>query len=184
MDTQDIFRLALGIFNINYSQVGTDSLEAQYCENYIDAAKEVCLTTNPWPFLLKKKQFSETDRIEGSHRGLEFGYASPEDLAYPYLVNGKYDETFSVSGDNIFFPFENPEIEYVSNSVDIADMPTLYVYLIADELAIQIAPMLASDSSQVEAKAASLFQRHLASLNLMYQNTSRQKNPHKDWFVI
>lgn len=184
MDTEDIYRLALGIFNISYQQVGADSMEAMLCADYLEAAKEVCLTTNPWPFLLRTASFGDADRIEGSHRGLGYGYAMPDDLAYPYLINGKYDETFSISGGNIYFPFENPEVEYVSDSVDIGDMPSLYVYLIADELAIQIAPMLASDSTKVEAKAASLFQRHLASLNLMYQNTSRQKNPNKDWFVI
>lgn len=182
MDRTDIFRIALNLFNMDYDSV-TDGIEAIYCENFLESAESVCAAIRDWPWLIRSKQFTEEERLESSYHGLDYGYKVPDDMSYPYLVNGKHDDSIRWAGDCIYFSTENPRLDYITKEVEYEKMPTPYMMLIASELAREIAPMIAPDSA-VEKRATSLFQSQLATLIQMNIKGKRDKTPHKDFFVV
>lgn len=189
MDKSEIFRVCLSIYNMDYDSV-MGGVEEMFCENFLQPSIDVCGLIKPWPFLIRSHSFTENERVKEngeykSYRGLKYCYDKPEDMAYPYLINGKYDENTDSDEMYIYFAEENPRVDYVKTLTehDLKDIPNLYGMLIASQLAIQIGPMIASDSNAIS-KAATLYQMYQAALTEAYIKVKRKKNPKRDWFVI
>ena len=189
MDKSEIFKVCLSIYNMDYDSV-RGGVEEMFCENFLQPSIDVCALIKPWPFLIRSHSFTDKERVKEngeykSYRGLEYAYAKPDDMAYPYLINGKYDEDSDSDESYIYFSNENPRVDYVKalDYSELSDIPHLYGMLIASQLAIQIGPMIASDSNAIS-KAATLYQMYQAALTEAYMKVKRKKNPDKDWFVI
>lgn len=177
MDREHIFTLALRLFNIDYSKIEGGS-EIEICNEFIDTAEEFCINAAQWTFMMKSHSFTSSERVSGSFLNLKHGYQLPSDLFTVSFVNGEYNADFAIRGQEIFFFSENPTIDYISRTIDYESFPypTTFAHLIASQLALKIAPMIAPDSN-LENRIAQQYAIYFQSLQAYNLSNRRIQQP-------
>lgn len=192
---EDIFRKALLSLNISYDKIkaNEDSIEIDYCEEYLESAIAYCSTLRPWYWLMKTIEFtpSEADTSE-VFKGMNVSYTAPSDMAYICFVDGKYNAEYAMRGHVIFSPDRIRTIDYMTNAVldEMKDgvvknkwnCPSPYANLIATRLAIEIAPFIAPDTA-IEQRCMAQHNLTLQTLIKLDVDGSRKRNPDPKEFV-
>lgn len=205
---ETIYRKALGMLNIDYNKIkGAEAspVEISYCDDNVETACHTAMSSGEFFWLITSWKFTDrlfdwtdkkgnivvvTDEATDEdkallskryhfYHGYEFGYKCPSDLYKPFLVEGGYNAGFARKGKEIYFPYENPTLDYL---VDISqeldndswDYPTPFTDLVSCLLAINIAPMVAPEGTFGQ-NAATKMQTALAAC------TSLQKEAFRDY---
>ena len=188
---QTIYRKALGMLQIKYSDV-TDSsdtapAEIEYCNDNIDTACASAMSGGDYFWLISSYKFSSPKKDSDGklipYHGYQYGYDCPSDMFRPFLGDGKYNFGYARKGKEIYFPVENPTLDYI---VDVtkkyddddfwADMPSVFIDLIAGMLAISIAPMVAPEGTFGQ-NATTKMQTAAAACNDLNNNAYREYRP-------
>lgn len=208
---ETIYRKALGMLQIKYKDVTAndeDSAEIEYCNDNIDTACASAMSGGDYYWLISSKDFTERlydwvdiktgavldgEPAEGEeykyckkfykYHGYDYGYKAPDDIFRPFLGDGKYNFGYARKGKEIYFPVENPTLDYI---VDVTkkyddddfwvDMPSVFIDLIAGMLAISIAPMVAPEGTFGQ-NATTKMQTAAAACNDLNNNAYREYRP-------
>lgn len=178
-------------------------IEVEYCMQSIKTAEDYCATLRPWFWLVKQEQYKHSDRlvqgydehncpIFNTYRGCDFGYSSPSDMFYPYIVNDDYNADYERIEDDIYFKKDVHELYYVTNEIKrrkndevvyTINAPVIYFSLIAARLAIEVAPFIAPDTN-IEQRASQQFQLSLQALLKIEEHSRRERNALPEEFVL
>lgn len=158
---QKIYRKALGMLQIKYDDViKNDEIPAEiaYCEDNIDTACASAMSGGDYFWLIASYSFTSpkttSDGQYVSYHDCQYGYDCPSDLFRPFLGGGKYNFDYARKGKEIYFNTLNPTLDYVMDVTKKyddddfwADMPSMFIDLIAGMLAVSIAPMVAPEGT-------------------------------------
>lgn len=204
MSKDTIFRIALRCFNMDYDRIyteeqreaGTMPEEVKILEDFLRSATLFCIRTYKWSFLLTSKRYTEDEREwedeektePKTFKGKFFSYPKPADLGTIYYINGIYNQDFDIAGKSIYFSVENPEIAYISTTVDFENFSTLYPddfgYLIAYRLGLETCQYIAPNDTQASSLLSQNFQMVFQSLTATERMSMRKANPSPSAFVI
>ena len=176
MKKEDVFRNALLMMNIIYDDIkdNTSSLEISNCKAYFDTAFFECSTARRWSFLMRSKDyddFSYSNAIEN----LPYVVHVPDDLAYVCMINGEYNRSYRIIGEELYCDTEPKSIQYISTDVDITECPDMFGMLVACMLASDIAPFISPDSN-MQNKCLSQYQIRLSALIKFDEMSTRRRN--------
>lgn len=204
MNKDTIFRIALRCFNMDYDRIypeaqredGIIPEEVKILDDFLRSATLFCIRTYKWSFLLASKKYTESDReyedeektVPKSFKGKFFSYPKPVDLGTIYYINGIYNQDFDIAGKSIYFSVENPEIAYISTTVDFEKFSELYPddfgYLIAYRLGLETCQYIAPNDTQASNLLSQNFQMVFQSLSNTERMSMRKANPSPSAFVI
>ncbi len=178
MTRENIYRKALLYFNILIDEIEPNAKERMMCDEFMDSAEEFCIGQENWTFLMKRHVFSDTEKVEGSYMGLEYGYSLPSDFFRCCFINDSYNEDFAIRGNDIFFYSKNPAMDYISRDIDYERFPypNTFEILLATQLAIKISPMVSPDVN-VEKRIAQQYAIAFSQLQTTNLANRRKSNP-------
>lgn len=141
-----IYNKALGMLNINYSQIKDNEetpIEIKHCDDNISTSCYSAMSSRDYFWLMSSYTFTDPifdwrdkttkekvtvtddtteEELAGyykdyhSYHGFPRGYKVPSDMFKPFLVEGKYNAGFARKADEIYFADENLTLDY---SVDV-----------------------------------------------------------------
>lgn len=185
---ETIYRKALGMLNIDYNKIkGAESspVEISYCDDNVETACHTAMSSGEFFWLISSTTFSsllkDSDGNNKKYHDYPYGYSCPSDLYRPFLVEGFHNAGFARKGSEIYFPMENPTLDYL---VDISkkldedswDYPTPFIDLVSCLLAINIAPMVAPEGTFGQ-NAATKMQTALAACLALQKDAYRKYVP-------
>ena len=173
---QQFLDLTLSLFNIS-RKIDDDSLETGLVALYKPLAYRECCMFSDWTFLIKTKKYETTEAIEDSYDGHEYSYKLPDDFLKAYLINGKYNEGFSIKGNYIYVDYPTLRLDYYS--FDYTDAPVEFDQLASYRCAIDISQMLDPQGAVLNT-AQGLHQIVLTTLSNREANAKRKKTAEFD----
>lgn len=178
MTTQEFLDLVLSIFNIKRS-VADNTVETNLVEQFKPIAYRECCMFADWSFLIKTRTYEEDDCVEDEgFDGHEFGFTLPSDFMKAKLINNKYNEAFSIKGNNIYVDYPTLRLDYFSS--DYSNAPEEFHQLVAYRCAIDISQMLDPQGNSLSV-ASSLHQLILTTLTNTDSYSKRNKNKEFDF---
>ncbi len=158
---QKIYKKALSILQIKYDDVVKNEespAEIEYCEDNIDTACASAMSGGDYFWLISSYSFTSpkttSDGQFASYHGCKYGYDCPSDLFRPFLGGGEYNFSYARKGKEIYFDEKDPTLDYVMDVTKKyddddfwADMPAVFIDLIAGMLAVAISPMVCPEGT-------------------------------------
>ena len=191
MTKQDIYRIALAVFNIDIDELTLEatedkpkSKEIMFCDTYYRNAEISCAKIYDWSFLYSFKQYTEDDLYAPLSDDCHFAYPVPGNYAAPMFVNGSYNHEIRRIGAYLIFTEENPGLTFIVDKLDFDNWiyPDDYGYLVAYKLAMEIWGNVAPDSGAYD-QAAQKYALCLQQLRNAEIKEKRKKNPSPKSFV-
>lgn len=170
-DDQQFLDLTLSLFNIQ-RKIDDDTLETRLVKLYKPLAYRECCMFSDWSFLIKTVEYEKDDAVDEEYDGHKYGFTLPDDFLKAYLINGKYNEAFSVKGNTIFIDYPSLRLDYYS--YDYENAPVEFDQLACYRCAIDISQMLDPQGAVLNT-AQGLHQIVLTTLNNRDVNNKRKK---------
>lgn len=177
MDQQDVFEIALAVFDKEY----TDAQYAledppkpiRYCRRFYSMAVAKVLREFDWSFLIR--ELSVDTSVDEPGNGYDHGYYLPFDLFKFVRAHTSYP--YQVERDKIYLDSTDEQLKFygILNDVDLEEVPADFVELIAYALAFVLSPLL-TPAGQMDSV---ILQKYTWTLNGLIstecQNNSRPK---------
>lgn len=173
---QQFLNLTLSLFNIE-RKTDDDSLETRLVELYKPLSYRECCMFSDWTFLIKTQKYESTDATEDEYDGHPYGYTLPDDFLKAYLINGNYNEGFSVKGNMIYVDYPQLRLDYYS--YDYTNAPVEFDQLACYRCAIDISQLLDPQGAVLNT-AQNLHQITLTTLVNKDANSKRKKTAEFD----
>lgn len=172
MTDQEYLDLVLSLFNIERT-ADDGSVETRLVGRFKGLAYRECCMFADWSFLIKTRMYYEEDCLEDEgYDGHPFGFLLPSDFMKVHLINGRYNEGFSIKGKNIYVDTPSLRLDYYS--FDFTNAPIEFDQLSAYRCAIDISQLLDSQGNALQV-AQSLHQIVLQTLQNKDAFSKRKK---------
>lgn len=140
---------ALGAKAITALDEGTD--RAGLCSRLYESLRDELIQDHPWNFAIRREAIAAsvtTPAFEWTYQ-----YPFPADCIRVLSVNEDYQRvSWSSEGRNILTDYEGPiNVRYLSNDVEEAEFPPLFVRALSMRLAVDMAMPLTESASRREA---------------------------------
>lgn len=182
MTDQEFLNLVLSMFNIERT-VGDGTVETKLVELFKPFAFRECCMFSDWSFLIKTRFYDACDCIQCDCEGMDgydghpHGFVLPQDFMKVRLLNGRYNEGFSIKGREIWCDHPSLRLDYYS--YDCSKAPVEFEQLAAYRCAIDISQQLDPQGNALKV-AQSLHQITLTTLSNRDAWSTRRKNPEFD----
>lgn len=137
------------ICNMALSRIGSkrinniddSSVEAVHCRTQYDISRNNLLRAHPWRFSLARAVLSQ-DATDPAF-GWEYAYALPNGCLRVLSIDG--DPAFEVEGRKLMTDQDSAQIVYVKEITDPTQFDSMFVNLLALEIAVQLVMPMSQD---------------------------------------
>ena len=177
MKKEDVYRNALLMMNIMYDDIkeNPSSIEVSACKSFYSTAFNECSTARRWSFLMRSYEFDDFE-FSSEIENMNYKVKLPDDCSYVCFINGEYNRSYRIIGEELYTDVEPKSIQYISNDVDITECPDMFGMLVSCMLAADIAPFISPDTN-MQSKCISQYQIRLSALSKYDDTSTRKRNP-------
>lgn len=169
MDKLGLYNKALSVIDMRVDDLTTPCKELALCDAYFDECVDFVMYADDFGFMMKSVKL--TEKVEGAYppkKGFRTCWRLPSDFGKVHQIDGSMEEAYLLRRDGLWTMADEPVLEYTPKGLETDaegeyTANTLYLSLVAYQLALKIAPRLAPESS-AQGVAAQLYNLNLRTL--------------------
>lgn len=174
MNKLELYNIALSILDNQIFDLTTPCKELGLLNSFFEPAFFVAVSAFDYPFLTKRVTLDESslrvdsEGLNETYRDFLYGYDLPLDCQRVFRIGEDDISSYTVRFGAVWCNIEDPVIEYIGNDLEIDaegeyTAPKPFLFLVAYQLAIHIAPFITPDGDGMKI-AAQMYQLTLSSI--------------------